>query len=293
MTGHRIAEQRSSRCALLQLKWTWNSHVCMISFRRLWIGGRPSASFKAANGPALAWIRAVNIRESQMICEQVRIVLQALQILWWTSWLFRHSIIFLKVEKLLSPSTARTPESNYSQRNILTALSFLLATSLTAGQSSIASSILPTLVAPTPTSIGNASDIQTYPVCAQTCAKEIAPFLARTIPGCDANKIECACSAYYRSETAACEEVTCSDADYQTTQALAQQLCGPLYSNNSALSTSVASTIASATALSSTIVAGRDPRNLSSYPACAVSDLQFFSEALDRDPLIKHATYIF
>lgn len=50
----------------------------------------------------------------------------------------------------------------------------------------------------------------------QTCAKEIAPFLARTIPGCDANKIECACSAYYRSETAACEEVTCSDADYQS-----------------------------------------------------------------------------
>lgn len=55
------------------------------------------------------------------------------------------------------------------------------------------------------------------------------------------------------------------------TESLAQQLCGPLYSSNNALSTSVASAIASATAAAAAAVAGRDPLNLSSYPTCAVS----------------------
>ncbi|CAO1601884.1 hypothetical protein XANCAGTX0491_005522 [Xanthoria calcicola] len=98
----------------------------------------------------------------------------------------------------------------------LTALSFLTAIYLTDAQSSLTSSVLPTLVAPTATSIGNASDIRTYPICAQTCAKELAPSLAVAIPGCDANNIDCACSAFYRRETAKCEELTCSDADYQS-----------------------------------------------------------------------------
>ncbi|KAL8768296.1 MAG: hypothetical protein Q9209_005435 [Squamulea sp. 1 TL-2023] len=160
---------------------------------------------------------------------------------------------------------------------ILTALSCLTTITFTNAQSSIASSVLPTLVAPTPTSIGNASDINTYPICAQTCAKELAPFLAQAIPGCDANNIDCACSAYYRSRTAACEEVTCSDVDYQTTQTLAQQLCGPLYSNNSAMSTSIASAIASATAVAASAVAGKDPLILSSYPACALDVSEKFS----------------
>lgn len=55
------------------------------------------------------------------------------------------------------------------------------------------------------------------------------------------------------------------------TQSLAQQLCGPLYSSNNALGTSVTSAIASATAAVAAAVAGRDPLNLLSYPACAVS----------------------
>ncbi|KAL8808598.1 MAG: hypothetical protein Q9200_004217 [Gallowayella weberi] len=153
----------------------------------------------------------------------------------------------------------------------LTTLSFLITSTLTIAQSSNPSSVLPTLVAPTPTSVGNASDIKTYPLCAQICSNETAPFLPVAIPGCNDASLDCVCSAYFRSTTAACQEVTCSQADIQTTQKLAQQLCGPLYSNNGALSTSVASAVASATASASAAVAGKDPRNLASYPSCAVS----------------------
>lgn len=56
------------------------------------------------------------------------------------------------------------------------------------------------------------------------------------------------------------------------TQTLAQQLCGPLYSSNSALSTSVASAIATASAAAAAATAGgRNPLNFSTYPACTVS----------------------
>ncbi|MCJ1280254.1 hypothetical protein MMC21_008081 [Puttea exsequens] len=152
---------------------------------------------------------------------------------------------------------------------IVTALSFILATTPANAQSPTSSPGLPTLIAPSPTPTGNASDILTYPICAQTCGNETAPFLAATIPGCNASIVECACSAYYRSETAACEEVTCSAEEYETTQALAQQLCVPLYSSNSTLSTSVAAAIASATSVAAAAATGKDVLNLSSYPACA------------------------
>ena len=58
---------------------------------------------------------------------------------------------------------------------------------------------------------------------------------------------------------------------HSETEILAQQLCGPLYSNNSILSSSVASAIASATAVASSAVSGKDLTNPLIYPACAVS----------------------
>ncbi|MCJ1479408.1 hypothetical protein MMC13_008093 [Lambiella insularis] len=147
---------------------------------------------------------------------------------------------------------------------------------VTIAQATATTTTLPTLVLPSPTSIGNASNILTYPLCAQICANE-------TIPGCNPNTIDCACGVTYRGQTAACEEVTCDKADYNSalpelrvlkycearTQILAQQLCGPLYVNNSILSSSVAVAIASATLAASTIVAGKDVTNPTSYPECA------------------------
>jgi len=59
------------------------------------------------------------------------------------------------------------------------------------------------------------------------------------------------------------------------TQSLAAKLCGGLYSNNSILSSSVSSAIASATSVAAAAVAGKDVMNEASYPACAVSELHF------------------
>ncbi|KAL8682784.1 MAG: hypothetical protein Q9186_001206 [Xanthomendoza sp. 1 TL-2023] len=198
----------------------------------------------------------------------------------------KHDVFkFVKTDHLPrnSPATFQpsSPLIQLEQKmySTLTTLSFLITTTLTNAQSSIPSSVLPTLVQPTPTSLGNAFDITIYPLCAQpiqqTCSNETGPSLGVAVPGCDyfTATPECLCSAYYRSVTVACEEVTCSETDFQTTQKLAQQLCGPLYSKNSTLSTSVASAIASATASASAAVSGRDPRNLETYPACAVSIL--------------------
>ena len=52
---------------------------------------------------------------------------------------------------------------------------------------------------------------------------------------------------------------------------LAQEVCGSLYSINSALGSSVTSAIASATASAVAAVASKDPTSISSYPECAVS----------------------
>lgn len=52
---------------------------------------------------------------------------------------------------------------------------------------------------------------------------------------------------------------------------LARELCGPLYEGDPALSTSVASAIASATSAAAAAVETRDPLVLESYPQCAVS----------------------
>lgn len=70
---------------------------------------------------------------------------------------------------------------------------------------------------------------------------------------------------------AACEEVACSASDLSTVFLLAQELCGPIYSESPALSSSVSSAIASATAAAAAAVASKDPTNIASLPPCAQS----------------------
>lgn len=116
---------------------------------------------------------------------------------------------------------------------------------------------------------------------------------------CDLEDITCLCGPAYRARTAACEAVTCSpgdrlsklitdslfsrvaqrlsglgppvaNLDHAEISLLAQELCGPLYSNSSAIGSSVSSAIASATAAAIAAVASKDPTNTASYPSCAV-----------------------
>ena len=54
------------------------------------------------------------------------------------------------------------------------------------------------------------------------------------------------------------------------TQILAEQLCGPLYVNNSSLSSSVAAAIATATSVAVSAVSGKNVTDPASYPQCAV-----------------------
>ena len=113
------------------------------------------------------------------------------------------------------------------------------------------------------------------------------------------NDITCLCGPMSRALTAACEEVSCSAGDLLSAlptdilisravphiscfylsrsniepaavSLLAQELCGPVYSESPALSSSVSSAIASATAAAAAAVASKDPTNIASFPPCAV-----------------------
>ena len=59
-----------------------------------------------------------------------------------------------------------TSLAKFKMHLIVTALSFILATTPANAQSPTSSPGLPTLIAPSPTPTGNASDILTYPICA-------------------------------------------------------------------------------------------------------------------------------
>jgi len=121
---------------------------------------------------------------------------------------------------------------------------------------SLLSSIVVTAVAQS----GNPADLSSYPLCAQTCFNE-------TYPPCTTT--ECACGATFRSGAAACEAVSCSHADYNTTQTLALQLCGPFYTANSTLSSAVSAAIASATSVAVAAVSGKNLSDPASFPQCA------------------------
>lgn len=105
----------------------------------------------------------------------------------------------------------------------------------------------------------------------QICSNETARISQQVgAPFPDLTNTKVACSPEFRAATAGCEAATCSPADYQTTQLLAQQLCGYLYQSNATLSSSVASAIASATAAAKLATEGKDPTDLSVLPPCAV-----------------------
>ena len=76
------------------------------------------------------------------------------------------------------------------------------------------------------------------------------------------------CSPTYRAATAACEEVSCSPADFDKTQTLASQLCASLYSNGTLNPTSVSAAISTSTAAAAATVASKDVTNPASYPPC-------------------------
>lgn len=106
----------------------------------------------------------------------------------------------------------------------------------------------PVLVAPTPAPpvAGNASDLRSYPICAQQCFNETVSQMS--ISGDDLANLNILCGPQLRAATSACEAVSCSPLDYQKMTQLAQELCGPRYTNNTSLSATVAAAIESATA---------------------------------------------
>ncbi|CAF9924747.1 MAG: hypothetical protein HETSPECPRED_005677 [Heterodermia speciosa] len=110
--------------------------------------------------------------------------------------------------------------------------------------------------------LGDPAQLSSYPTCAQVCGNEANQF-----PRCDRSNVTCVCGPEYRSETAACESLTCSPTDYEKTQILAAQLCNPTYNN--ATASSVSAAIASATANATAYAGGKDPTDISFYPSCA------------------------
>lgn len=56
---------------------------------------------------------------------------------------------------------------------------------------------------------------------------------------------------------------------------LTQELCNPVYNSDHGLGSSVSVAVASATAAAAAAVFNKDPTNVDSYPACAVSACPF------------------
>ncbi|KAI4195870.1 MAG: hypothetical protein LQ350_006910 [Teloschistes chrysophthalmus] len=151
------------------------------------------------------------------------------------------------------------------------------------------SSILATAT-PAP-NLGNPADLSTYPQCAVSSSLLSSKFFIRDLlvdqqycnnntvaiggnpigtPAGNTSDLTVACGPRFRSLTAGCEAAICNATDYQKTQLLAQQLCGSYYKQNATLSASVASAVASQTAIAKAATEGKDPMQLSNYPACAI-----------------------
>ncbi|KAL8800082.1 MAG: hypothetical protein Q9182_005423 [Xanthomendoza sp. 2 TL-2023] len=81
------------------------------------------------------------------------------------------------------------------------------------------------------------------PACFRTCNAR-----AREANICSLTDTACLCGPEFRGRLAACNLLECNTADFKTIQELDAQVCQSLYTNNTALSSSVASAIASATA---------------------------------------------
>lgn len=113
--------------------------------------------------------------------------------------------------------------------------------------------------------LGNPTNVQSFPLCAQICNSEI---VAKGVD-CDLDDLDCACGAEFRSQSAACESITCNLFSQQQILLLAQELCNPIYNSDHALGSSVSVAISSATAAAAAAVSNKDPTNVDSYPACA------------------------
>ncbi|KAI4098454.1 MAG: hypothetical protein LQ339_006425 [Xanthoria mediterranea] len=114
--------------------------------------------------------------------------------------------------------------------------------------------------------------LASYPACAARC-QVITNTLPSSPCASNPNNVTCACDSPNRAATAGCEKVTCTPTEYTTTQTLAQQLCGPLYANNTLNPTAVTSAIASATSAAAAAIAGKDVTDATDYPPCAQSCL--------------------
>ncbi|KAL8885706.1 MAG: hypothetical protein Q9205_007703 [Flavoplaca limonia] len=119
--------------------------------------------------------------------------------------------------------------------------------------------------------LGDPSLLASYPACAAQCQILVINRPSNPCGFTTSNNLTCQCDFGNRAATAACEKVTCSPTDYDNTQTLAQELCGPLYTNGTLNPTSVTSAIASATAAASAAVEGKDVTDPNDYPDCATA----------------------
>ncbi|KAL8896619.1 MAG: hypothetical protein Q9207_007629 [Kuettlingeria erythrocarpa] len=110
-----------------------------------------------------------------------------------------------------------------------------------------------------------------YPPCAAQCQLATLngpPYQFNACAFTTTTNLTCLCDAGNRAATAACNRVSCLPAEYSTTETLAQQVCGPLYSNGTLSQASVTAAIAASTAAADVSLAGKDITDPNDYPAC-------------------------
>ena len=111
--------------------------------------------------------------------------------------------------------------------------------------------------------------------------------------GCDTGTIACVCGAAYLRRVAACEQISCSEADRQSMLTLdvfggggevfagwwtdaairGEELCYPFYNSTPSgpsIASAASAAVAEATAAAAAAVTAKDETDPGSYPACAV-----------------------
>ncbi|KAG6989783.1 hypothetical protein G7Y79_00064g094060 [Physcia stellaris] len=125
--------------------------------------------------------------------------------------------------------------------------------------------LLTLLLLTTAQNLGDPTLLRSYPPCAPICGGTVL----QTGVCAPANTLSCQCSAEFLAQSIACEKVSCSPQDYDKTQTLTQELCGPLYANGTVSNSTVSAAVASSTAAAAAAVAGKDPTKSGDYPPCA------------------------
>lgn len=126
---------------------------------------------------------------------------------------------------------------------------------------------------------GDPYSLANYPPCAVQCRVEVQRLSSNPCPSTASDNLTCICDVPNRAANAACKKISCSQSEIDTTDTLAQELCGPLYANNTINPTAVSSAIASATAAAAAAVAGKNASDTNDYPACASSCQQKYLPA--------------